>query len=215
MSEATVLTNYIPKYYFQDDLDDSGWGCGWRCIQMLLSQIDINKNIFDIAYEIKDIVGEDISIDLDSKKINMADIYWIMLYMSGVGHQLGHTDTEFEMFTIENMSQINNLYDKLQMHFLLQKSLVVVTAGGATALIAGVKPATDENLFDVYLVDPHTSSIDVDFNKLKGFGEGGRGWTNVRNVILKGKEKIGIEDDDEFLMNSSCLFGFLQNLTSV
>lgn len=202
-----VISNYTVKHYFQDNLNDSGWGCGWRCIQMLLSQYGIQKDIFTIAQETQQLLGEDVGIDTENKRIHMADPGWIMLYVSNIYHQIGISTTDFSMFTLSSISNIDTLYEKLQIHFASQSSLVSVTAGGATSLIAGVKAS--DNLFEVYLVDPHTESINQNFEELKGFGKGGRGWINIRDVILKGKDEIGIIDDDEFLMNSSCLFGFL------
>jgi len=205
-----IITNYTPKFYFQDELDDSGWGCGWRCIQMLLSQLGIDKDIFTIAFEVSELIGEGVNIDFDNRKINMADTYWILLYMCNVCHMMGASEANMEMFTVESTTMLNELSERLQTHFLTQKSLVVVTAGGATALISGIK-SNESGSFDVYLIDPHTSSLDVNFEELKGFGKGGRGWIDIRDIILKGMDEIGIDNDDEFLVNSSCLFGFLQN----
>lgn len=202
-----VLTNYTPKHYFSDNIDDKGWGCGWRCIQMLLSQYDIKKDIFTIAEEVKTLLGEEIQIDKENTKISMADTYWIIMYISSIYQQMGIDTTDVEMYTIQSMNNLNDLFMKLQQHFMTQNSLVVVTAGGATALISGVQPS--ENGFDVYLVDPHVEDKEQNFDELQEFGKGGRGWINIRDVVLKGKNEIGIEDDNEFLMNSSCLFGFI------
>lgn len=202
-----VLTNYTPKHYFSDGVNDKGWGCGWRCIQMLLSQYGIEKDIFTIAEEVKLLLGDDVTIDYENKKINMADTYWITMYISSVYHQMGFNTTDVDMFTVATMGLLNDLFIMLQTHFLTQNSLVVVTAGGASALISGVRPV--ENGFEVYLVDPHIETPDQNFEELKEFGKGGRGWINIRDVILKGKNEIGIVDDNEFLMNSSCMFGFV------
>ena len=121
--------------------------------------------------------------------------------------QMGIETTDVEMYTLQTMGNLNDLFMKLQQHFLTQNSLVIVTAGGATALISGIQPS--ENGFDVYLIDPHIEYKEQNFNELKEFGKGGRGWMNIRDVVLKGKNEIGIDDDNEFLMNSSCLFGFI------
>lgn len=202
-----VLTNYTPKHYFSDNINDKGWGCGWRCIQMLLSQYDIEKDIFTIAEEVKTLLGEEIVIDKKNTKISMADTYWIIMYISSIYQQMGIETTDVEMYTLQTMANLNDLFMKLQQHFLSQNSLVVVTAGGATALISGIQPS--ENGFDVYLVDPHIEHKEQNFDELVEFGKGGRGWINIRDVVLKGKNEIGIEDDNEFLMNSSCVFGFI------
>lgn len=201
-----MITNYTFKTYFQDNINDAVWGCGWRCIQMLLSQIGIEKDIFTIAKEVQELLGENVGIDIKNQKIHMADLSWIMLYISNQYQQMG-IEIDINMLTIENTSQINVLFEKIQNHLITQSTLIGVTAGGATALIADIR--INEELFDVYLIDPHVSSLEQDIETLKGFGEGGRGWINIRDVILKGKDEIGIEDDNEFLLNSSCLFGFL------
>jgi hypothetical protein len=201
-----MITNYTPKTYFQDNINDAVWGCGWRCIQMLLSQFGVDKDIFTIAKEVQDLLGENVGIDTENQRIHMADLSWIMLYVSSQYQQMG-IESNIDMLTIENISMINSLYEKLQNHFITQSTLVGVTAGGATALIAGVRQC--DNLFEVYLIDPHVDSLEQNFEVLQGFGKGGRGWINIRDVILKGKDEIGIVDDNEFLMNSSCLFGFI------
>ena len=201
-----MINNYTPKHYFEDGVNDAVWGCGWRCIQMLLSQIDITKDIFTIAQEVQELLGEDVGIDVTNQKIHMADLSWIMLYMSNIYSSFGLT-CDIDMFTIASMSMINTLYEKIQVHLTNQNTLIGITAGGATALIAGIRESSD--LFEVYLVDPHVNSLEQDFEILQGFGQGGRGWINIRDIILKGKDEIGIVDDNEFLMNSSCLFGFV------
>lgn len=202
-----MINNYTIKHYFQDDINDAVWGCGWRCIQMLLSQVGIEKDIFIIAKDIEDLLGENVGIDIENQRIHMADPGWIMLYMSNIYHQM-QLNANFDMFTIESMSMINTLFEKLQNHFITQTTLITVTAGGATSLIADVRLC--DNLFEIYLIDPHVDSLEQNFEVLQGFGKGGRGWINIRDVILKGKDEIGIVDDNEFLMNSSCLFGFLE-----
>lgn len=203
------ISNYIHKYYYQDGINDQGWGCGWRCIQMLLSQLGINKDIFSIAQDVKEMVGDNVNIDLVNKKINMADAYWIMLYVTNVYHQTGFVEADFEMFTIESMSMMDTLREKIELHLLVNQTLITVTAGGATSLISGVKD-NDNGTFDIYLVDPHIQYEGEEYGDIKGFGKGGHGWINIRDVILKGKDEIGILDDDEFLVNSSCLFGFIK-----
>ncbi len=209
-----IINNYTPYYYGCDGINDTNWGCGWRCIQMLLSQFGVEKDILTIAFETQDIVGEQFAIDVDSKKIHLADTTWIMLYVTNQAHQIGFDNVKFEMCTIQNMSDLPELYQKLQEHFLTETSMVVVTAGCATSLIAGIR--VSDHVFDVYLVDPHVQinangEIPV-FDELKGFGKGGKGWINIKDIILNGKEEIGIQDDNEFLSNSSCLFGLFQNI---
>jgi hypothetical protein len=204
-----VLTNYIVKHYFDDNIDDSGWGCGWRCIQMLLSHLGIEKNIFTIATEINEMLGEDFKIDNDNKKIDMADTTTIMLYVSMTFKLLGAESTDINMYHLTNTCKLPELFEKIKTHFATTQTLIVVTAGGATALIGGIRKI-DEEPFEVYLVDPHVQSKEQNFEELKQFGKGGRGWININDIVLKGKDEIGIEDDNEFLMNSSCLFGFLK-----
>jgi hypothetical protein len=203
-----ILTNYTLKHYFDDDINDSGWGCGWRCIQMLLSHLGIEKDIFTIAKEANEILGENFKIDTVNKKIDMAETTTIMLYVSMAFKSIGAESTDIDFHHLTNMCNLPELFHKLQMHFARTQTLVVVTASGATALIAGIRKI-DKQHFEVYLVDPHIQTKEQNFEELKGFGKGGRGWINIRNIILAGKDEIGINDDDEFLMNSSCLFGFL------
>lgn len=203
-----VLTNYIAKHYFDDNMNDNGWGCGWRCIQMLLSHLGINKDIFTIASETNEILGEHFKIDKYNKKIDMADTTTIMLYVSMVFKSIGVESTDIDMYHLTNTWKLSELFEKIQTHFATTQTLIVVTAGGATALIGGVRKL-DEDPFEVYLIDPHVQSKDQNFDELKEFGKGGRGWINIKDIILKGKKEIGIDDDNEFLMNSSCLFGFL------
>lgn len=191
------------------DINDDGWGCGWRCIQMLLSQFGIEKDIFTIAIETSQLLGEEISIDFDNRKIVMADTSWIMLYVCHCLHQLELSSTEFNMYHLATKYMLPELLQTLTSHFRSETTLVTVTAGGATSLIAGVRPSlTNSDTFDVYLVDPHMPKHG-DFDTLRGFGKGGRGWIDIKKIIYKGKEEIGILDDNEFLLNSSCLFGFI------
>jgi hypothetical protein len=214
--EQNVITNYKPYYYGCDGINDTDWGCGWRCIQMLLSQLKIEKDLFTIAFETQELIGDPFTIDIENSKIHMADTYWIMLYTCDQVQKIGFDDAKFDMLTLQNTNEIPDLYQKLQEHFLTENNLVVVTASGATSLIAGVRSA--DSLFEVYLVDPHVqvtgNEQQPNFDVLNGFGKGGRGWININEIILKGKNEIGIEDDNEFLENSSCLFGFFQGVYS-
>ena len=206
-----ILTNYRPYYYRIDDINDTGWGCGWRCIQMLLSQISQTEfNIFTIAKEVEKLTKDNVRLDLENQKIGMADTYWIMLYVTDYYQRHGKLTTKFTMLTINSIRLLNELYETLQYHFVEQDTLVVVSAGGATGLLAGVRPSRDGTTFEVYLIDPHMSP-GQSFNELVGFGDGGRGWIDIKDIILKGMLEIGLDDPDEFLENSSCLFGFIQN----
>lgn len=211
--QSSIITNYKPHYYNCDGINDTDWGCGWRCIQMLLSQLNTEKDLFTIALETQELTGDPFSIDFDNNKINMADTSWVMLYICDQAQKIGFDDAKFDMLTLQTTDDIPNLYQKLQEHFLTETSLVVVSASGATSLIAGVR--STDSLFDVYLVDPHLRVSDNEqpnFDVLQGFGKGGRGWINISEIIYKGKNDIGIEDDNEFLENSSCLFGFFQGI---
>eukprot|EP00049_Salpingoeca_infusionum_P021036 m.365989 g.365989 ORF g.365989 m.365989 type:complete len:227 (-) comp34109_c0_seq1:459-1139(-) len=222
-------------------------------MQMLLSQFEVQSDgLFALAESVRDVLKEPIHIQRNPAKIDMADAAWIAMYIPKRCERNG-LDVRVAMQALNSVQTLHQLKDDLKRHFSEQGTLVTIIAGGAIALLGGVRFAvspeaadldlarTDDGAdishdvcqdtresheYEVFLIDPHMpvkhsseqtgedADTAVDFNVLRGFGCGGRGWTNIRNIVLKGQSELGIEDDAVFLSLSSTALLFFSSKPS-
>jgi hypothetical protein len=178
----SAIKNYKAYWYNCDNIEDYGWGCGWRCIQMLLSQYHANNDIFTIGREVKLDIYHQLQIN---DKLPFMDITWIGKYMKKY-------ENTYKIYTINNINQINEFVSKLETYFTNYNKLVVVVSSGAISLIGGVKRIGKKTY--VYLIDPHVWYKTDRFPSLIGFGNGGKGWTDLDNILYKGIDVLNISE---------------------
>src|SRR5262245_24117799 len=88
-----LLKDYTAYWYCCDGFNDTGFGCGWRCLQMLLAQLARRRfeanprlpgSLFEIAVEMNDWRCADPSIKRISKSsrevLPFLDALWAARY---------------------------------------------------------------------------------------------------------------------------------------
>eukprot|EP01095_Lingulamoeba_sp_RSL-Kostka_P018177 TRINITY_DN985_c1_g3_i1.p1 TRINITY_DN985_c1_g3~~TRINITY_DN985_c1_g3_i1.p1 ORF type:complete len:398 (+),score=136.89 TRINITY_DN985_c1_g3_i1:42-1196(+) len=167
-------------YYHYECLcePDTGWGCTYRCLQMLMSNLRLKGStvkkgedeVFEVepsVYEIQTVLSKAET----ENYFNETDVgggKWI-----GPGEMSGYFKYfNYDSFyitdelTMEFKEQVqtveNDLFLRLSEHFTNARTPITVTNGKKTYSIAGVrkklKPNSDEIIgIDVLLLDPHFS----------------------------------------------------------
>lgn len=193
------LTDYVPHWCMMDENMDKEWGCGWRSLQTLLSQIGIFNDIWTLAFELRAFTGDpEIVFDYDRKEISMADLSQISPYFVNVAINNGYTNANFDMLMINNLDALNNVSSKLNEYFNGSNSKVLglFGTGGNVACIGGYQKIDGKDM--IYLVDPHGDSPEMNFESCNGIGRGGQGWVDLKESVLYGNH-IFKKTDNDFL----------------
>lgn len=207
------LVNFEPQWCCQDDFYDFEWGCGWRSLQTILTQLGIKKDIWTIAFEVKDFTqDEELLIDYDNQIISMADMSLTVSYFVDQAKSIGMAEpnADFDLLMISNLDQIQQLTEKLNNHFNIKKSktLVMIATGGNIGLVAGYKydEAVGDNM--IFLFDPHSKRNRVTI------GVGGIGWVSLIDTILNGQKQMNKSAND-FLEINPATFAFMNGIVTL
>jgi hypothetical protein len=207
------LVNFTPHWCCEDDFYDLDWGCGWRSLQTILTQIGINKDVWTLAFEVKDFTQDDeLLIDFDNQVISMADMSLIISYFVDQAKSIGMAEqnADFDLLMISKPTDFNKIMDKLNDHFNVKKSktLVMIATGGNIGLIAGYKLDTyGANM--IFLFDPHSKN-----RSQAKIGVGGIGWVSLSDTILSGQKEMGRSVVD-FLELNPPTFGFVNGVVTL
>lgn len=193
------LTNYVPHWCMMDQNMDKEWGCGWRSLQTILSQINVLNDVWTLAFELRAFTGdEEIVFDYDRGEISMADLSQLAPYFENVAKTQGHSNAGFQMLMINNLDALDNISNILNQYFNGDgpKVLGLFGTGGNVACIGGYQKLDDKHM--IYLIDPHGDSPEMDFEKCNGIGRGGQGWVDLKDSVMYGNH-IFKKTENEFL----------------
>lgn len=180
-----------------DENMDKEWGCGWRSLQTLLSQIGINNDVWTLAFELRAFTQDpEIIFDYDSGEISMADLSQIAPYFVDTAIKSGFTNANFDMLMINDLNAMENIATLLQNHYNNKSSKILglIGTGGNVACIGGYHKLGDKHM--IYLIDPHGDSPVMDFSKCNGIGRGGQGWVDMKNTVMFGNHIFNKEEND-------------------
>lgn len=208
------VTNYIPYWCMMDDVMDREWGCGWRSLQMLLSQLGIIKDIWTLAFDVKEFTNDpELILNYDDCEVSMCDLSQISPYFINEAIKNGAKDATFDMLMINNLESFNNISQKMNDYFNLENSngtLALFGTGGNVACIGGFYKIDDDAM--IYLIDPHGDSSEMDFENCNGIGRGGQGWISFKDTVMYGNHLFN-KTDDEFLAFNPALVVLFHKIT--
>lgn len=209
----TNITNYIPHWCMMDEHMDAEWGCGWRSLQMLLSQLGVMNDVFTLAFEVRTFTGDpEILFDYDKDEVSMADLSQIAPYFVDVATKQGNTSANFDMLMINNLDALNSIINKLNEYYNTDghpKTIGLFGTGGNVACIAGYQKIDDKHM--IYLIDPHGDSPEMNFEHCSGIGRGGQGWVDLKENVLYGNH-IFKKSDNEFLEFNPAIIVLFHNI---
>jgi len=203
------ITNYLPHWCMMDGIMDKDWGCGWRSLQTLLSQLNIYQDVFTIAFDVKLYTDDpELIIDYDKPEISMSDISQLAPYYVSVANSNGSTSANFDMFMVDTLASIDKSSEILNAYFneSHHKNLVMIGTGGNVSLVGGFKREGESNM--IYLIDPHVDNEYDNFGDCKGIGRGGQGWVDLKSTVLYGKELLGKSESDFLAFSPAILVTF-------
>lgn len=209
------ITNYVPHWCMMDDINDKEWGCGWRSLQTMLSQLNIFKDVFTLGFEVKTFTNDpELVIDFDKPEISMADMSQLAPYFVSVAQTNGSLSANFDLLMVNNLEMVKKASQLLNTYFNESKSNVfaMIGTGGNVGLIGGYKHENNKDM--VYLIDPHVNDFNSDFGDCNGIGRGGQGWVDFKETVLYGQSILGM-DDDTFLSYSPALIATFNNIMTI
>ena len=182
--DLDTLSSYA-KYRYETW--DEGWGCGWRCLQMvsakLLQREDSVERIYQTLLE-RGHCGFP-KEGTERKHYGFLDASMIAAYYSDE-HELS-----LEMHQIRTTNELTAFVSHLQtLQPFGYASVVVMIHDGYVVVIDDVR---DEY---VKIIDPHQPPNSGEkFIGLQTVGKGGIGWKNLREVVFYNSAIIGLETD--------------------
>lgn len=193
------LTNYMPYWCDMDQFSDNEWGCGWRSLQILMSQLGQVEDVMTLANNVKTFTGdEEIVIDFKDENvvISMADLSQLAPYFEDYLKKNGHVSANFDMLMINDVASAKTVCQRLHQHFNVngKKNLCLIGSGGNVGLICGIDGEDEKSI--TYLIDPHSTGGNFNFNSLNVVGAGGQGWYPLWNFITYGHEQLGKSPTD-------------------
>lgn len=204
------ITNYVPHWCMMDSNMDAEWGCGWRSLQTLMSQLNILKDVWTLAFEVKEFTGDpEIILDYDDNQISMCDLSQTAPFFVNEAIKSGSKDADFDMFMINDLSALENVSQKLDQYFNSgdhSKTLGLFGTGGNVSCIGGFQKLGEVDM--IYLIDPHGDSTEMDFENCHGIGRGGQGWVSLKETVMYGNHIFGKPENDFLSFNPALLVLF-------
>lgn len=170
--ESFILDEYT-KYKYETF--DEGWGCGWRCMQTVLSklkQIDVQLN------QLKTIL-ERVGYEFDNNHYGYFDGKMIAPIVEEYGLTVGELSLNHENFLNDLMTYFNSLnYDN---------TMIVMIHDGYIVTI--------DDFFGKYMkvVDPHQSPSIPEFISLEEVGKGGIGWKSFEETVFLNMKQLWVD----------------------
>eukprot|EP00300_Choanocystis_sp_HF-7_P030348 c39166_g1_i1.p1 GENE.c39166_g1_i1~~c39166_g1_i1.p1 ORF type:complete len:348 (-),score=38.33 c39166_g1_i1:9-1052(-) len=162
---AGLMSGFKPHYYACDSENDTGWGCGHRCIQSLVWQLANQQRMLsggaaDTVLEVPRIAQILTDLATLPAAAGEATATWgEWLAVDSMTRYLGHFHglANCRMVSLTRMAQLEQLAEDLRDHFLLKDLLVVAEGTGQLFMLGGVRcvAAAGQPSYDLFVVDPH------------------------------------------------------------
>ena len=160
---AKLISPLRVFYYNCDGVDDNGWGCGWRCVQMIL-YVNNEKNSPSFRKLVEDSSGGIWGQWADSSVLTDS------LLQAGI-----QTFRDQPQILVSDTRSLKNLESILQDYFAQSIALPAMLVGtGQIAVICGIRRKNRET-YEVYIIDPHGPPIN-----LAEYSDGSIGYFNFK-----------------------------------
>ncbi|KAL6047120.1 UFM1-specific peptidase 1 (non-functional) [Balamuthia mandrillaris] len=168
---VAVVPGCSAYWYRCDQEDDEGWGCGYRCCQMLVRQHHALRHDGEGAgqepADVPTIAGiiSTVNNEIASSASSLPPLKWgewmslehIIHYFRSQWRKRrkGHPDEDlaWEYFIFESLDRRAALVSKLEDHLVRHQSLVIVEGTGMIFCIGGFD--CRNSVVYVYILDPH------------------------------------------------------------
>ncbi|KNC46847.1 uncharacterized protein AMSG_03277 [Thecamonas trahens ATCC 50062] len=175
---ATV-TKFHAAWYHCDEEDDSGWGCGFRVVQMLAHAASGPHAVPSIA---------DIVAACNASPRAEPVVWGEWLAVDALAGYLGaaHGLLECSMMSVDAIDKLDVLALRLQHHLSAHNTMAVFEGTGQIFCVAGVRSRLARR--EVLIVDPHgppSAATRTESGVLVDFAfHGGIGWIELRELLL-------------------------------
>ena len=178
------------KYYYNcDNINDIGWGCGWRCIQNVISRF---SNKYVSLPEIKKYLeNNNFKFPNNVNNYGFIDGKMIEFYLKKY-----YKVYEYNIYKIEELYNLLKIFNN-------QNNTGILIHDG---YIVNFDRVDDMN---IYIIDPHVYKND--FSSLKNIGYGGEGWMNIIDILYKNVDIIPSITKEEFLKNNTPTIYLIEN----
>ncbi|SIO73684.1 Peptidase family C78 [Babesia microti strain RI] len=172
-SVAVVSGKYAYYHYCMDDIEDSGWGCCYRSLQMVWSWYLLqNYTVAKVPnhWEIQRILNEN---DTTGRVIKVGSDTWIGTVECSyiINWKLNMI---CKIYYLSDSSYLPDYSMVIKEHLLVQKTPIIIAVGCYAYVIVGI--CIDNDNEPTYLIaDPHYSGQ----NSLKSIASKGVGWKRI------------------------------------
>eukprot|EP01139_Manchomonas_bermudensis_P014894 Amastigsp_a509136_30.p1 type:complete len:355 gc:universal Amastigsp_a509136_30:68-1132(+) len=196
------VTRFRPFYYCCDGFDDSGWGCGYRCIQALVWQVQEQAWLLEKTTP----VGVP-SLEAICKTLNEAELASALrgespqeqpqvyalgewLAVDAVTRYLGTCGlADCRMFSLSSAARLDELAESLREHFVTRDLFAIVEGTGQLFLVGGVRCVARNARpeVDFFVVDVHgpPQLLGTGPQAAEAFAfTGGVGWVSARALLF-------------------------------
>lgn len=166
-----VVPGCRPYWYCCDEEDDAGWGCGYRCCQMLVHQFKRKKQdesrevTLPSIRQIIDRVNDSLGKHGDEEAASLPMLKWgdwmTLEHIIRFFQTTPDLTNGFEYFIFERLDRRQGLVAKLEDHLSRHNSLIIAEGTGMIFCIGGLRRSTTATSTDdagdvqLYILDPH------------------------------------------------------------
>ncbi|UKK02954.2 hypothetical protein MACK_003055 [Theileria orientalis] len=170
-----VIGNYQYYHYTQCGINDTGWGCCYRSLQLVCSWYLLRLSTPKLVPShsvIQQVLKDN---DLSHKDLKIGSSTWIGTVESGyfLNWYLGYT---YKTLYLNDVSEFRNYNVVIADHFKNEGSPVIVGAGAYAYVILGICIENEGGEVAYLIADPHYTGDDSVKNVLS---KGGIGWKKI------------------------------------
>lgn len=164
-SASTYLSDNKRVYwYYCDEHDDRGWGCGWRVMQT------ISSVLFDEQVTFEEIDAQLVALGNDTKtkdgRLAYADAAWILEYFGKV-----HPRSTFKQYYPLNFASLASVIEEINSEATGAPKMIVLVCAGMIVCMDAIEQGTSIGHF----IDPHVPVQASSMPPLVKPGNGGIG----------------------------------------
>ncbi|BAM41740.1 uncharacterized protein TOT_040000122 [Theileria orientalis strain Shintoku] len=170
-----VIGNYQYYHYTQCGVNDAGWGCCYRSLQLVCSWYLLRyctPKLVPSHSVIQQVLKDN---DLSHKDLKIGSSTWIGTVESGyfLNWYLGYT---YKTLYLNDVSEFRNYNMVIADHFKKEGSPIIVGAGAYAYVILGICMENEGGEVAYLIADPHYTGDDSVKNVLT---KGGIGWKKI------------------------------------